>query len=69
MASMSRCIASARCGAGIRVRHTARDVEVMTVLRFHPGEIALSMGLKMTLMALLGAPPAAVPAFRTEPAR
>jgi len=46
-----------------RVHHTDRDVDVTTAVRFHPGEIALSMGLKMAIVALLGAPPASVVAF------
>lgn len=46
-----------------RVHHTDRDVDVTTAVRFHPGEIALSMGLKMAIVALLGAPAAAVVAF------
>lgn len=46
-----------------RVHHTDRDVDVTTALRFHPGEIALSMGLKMAFVALIGAPPASVIAF------
>ena len=46
-----------------RVHHTDRDVDVTTAVRFHPGEIALSMVLKMAVVALLGAPPASVVAF------
>jgi sterol desaturase/sphingolipid hydroxylase (fatty acid hydroxylase superfamily) len=46
-----------------RVHHTDRNVDVTTALRFHPGETALSMGLKMIVVALLGVPPAAVVAF------
>lgn len=46
-----------------RVHHTDRDVDVTTAVRFHPGEIALSMGLKMAIVVLLGAPPASVVAF------
>ena len=46
-----------------RVHHTDRDVDATTALRFHPGEIALSMGLKMGVVALIGAPPAAVIVF------
>lgn len=46
-----------------RVHHTDRDVDVTTAVRFHPGEIALSMGLKMAVVALLGAPPASVVTF------
>jgi sterol desaturase/sphingolipid hydroxylase (fatty acid hydroxylase superfamily) len=46
-----------------RVHHTDRDVDATTALRFHPGEIALSMGLKMAAVIALGAPPAAVILF------
>lgn len=46
-----------------RVHHTDRDVDATTALRFHPGEIALSMGLKMGAVVALGAPPAAVIVF------
>jgi sterol desaturase/sphingolipid hydroxylase (fatty acid hydroxylase superfamily) len=46
-----------------RVHHTDRNVDVTTALRFHPGETALSMGLKMIVVALLGTPPAAVVVF------
>ncbi len=46
-----------------RVHHTDRDVDVTTAIRFHPGEIVVSMGLKMAIVALLGAPAAAVVAF------
>lgn len=46
-----------------RVHHTDRDVDVTTALRFHPGEIALSMGLKMAAVIALGVPPEAVVVF------
>lgn len=46
-----------------RVHHTDRDVDATTALRFHPGEIALSMGLKMGAVVALGAPPASVIVF------
>ena len=46
-----------------RVHHTDRDVDVTTALRFHPGEIAFSMGLKMAAVIALGAPPASVIVF------
>jgi sterol desaturase/sphingolipid hydroxylase (fatty acid hydroxylase superfamily) len=46
-----------------RVHHTDRDVDVTTSLRFHPGEIALSMGLKMAVVVALGAPPDTVIGF------
>ena len=41
-----------------RVHHSDLAIDVSTGLRFHPLEIALSMGLKLGLVALLG--PAAV---------
>ncbi len=46
-----------------RVHHSDRDVDATTALRFHPGEIALSMGLKMGAVVALGAPPASVIVF------
>ena len=46
-----------------RVHHSDRDVDATTALRFHPGEIALSMGLKMAAVVALGAPAAAVIVF------
>jgi sterol desaturase/sphingolipid hydroxylase (fatty acid hydroxylase superfamily) len=36
---------------------------VSTGLRFHPGEILLSMAIKLAVVAALGAPPAAVLVF------
>ena len=45
------------------VHHADRDIDVTTGLRFHPGEILLSMLIKMAVVALLGAPVAAVIAF------
>lgn len=41
-----------------RVHHADRDMDVTTAIRFHPVEIALSMGLKIGLVYLLG--PAAI---------
>ena len=41
-----------------RVHHADRDMDVTTAVRFHPVEIAASMGLKIGLVYLLG--PAAV---------
>lgn len=41
-----------------RVHHADRDLDVTTAVRFHPVEIAVSMGLKIGLVYLLG--PAAV---------
>ncbi len=39
-----------------RVHHADRDMDVTTAIRFHPVEIALSMGLKIGLVYLLGPP-------------
>lgn len=46
-----------------RVHHADRDIDVTTAIRFHPLEIALSMGLKIGLVYLLGAPVLAVILF------
>lgn len=46
-----------------RVHHADPHVDVTTGVRFHPGEILLSMGIKMAAVALLGAPAAAVILF------
>jgi len=46
-----------------RVHHSDRDMDVTTAIRFHPGEIALSMMLKIGLVYALGAPALAVIAF------
>lgn len=46
-----------------RVHHADRDFDVTTGLRFHPLEIFLSMAIKITAIALLGAPPVAVLIF------
>jgi len=45
------------------VHHADRDIDVTTGLRFHPGEILLSVLIKMAVVALLGAPVAAVIIF------
>jgi sterol desaturase/sphingolipid hydroxylase (fatty acid hydroxylase superfamily) len=45
------------------VHHADRDIDVTTGLRFHPGEILLSMLIKMGVVAMLGAPVAAVITF------
>ena len=37
-----------------RVHHADRDMDVSTAIRFHPFEIALSMGLKILLIYALG---------------
>ena len=37
-----------------RVHHADRDMDVSTAIRFHPFEIAISMGLKILLIYILG---------------
>ena len=46
-----------------RMHHTDLEFDVSTGLRFHPIEILLSMLLKLTVIAGLGAPPQAVLIF------
>ncbi|MDQ0313801.1 sterol desaturase family protein [Amorphus orientalis] len=46
-----------------RMHHADLDIDVTTALRFHPIEIALSMGIKLALVALLGVPAVAVVVF------
>lgn len=46
-----------------RVHHADRDMDVTTAVRFHPVEIAASMGLKIVLVYLLGPAAVAVLAF------
>jgi sterol desaturase/sphingolipid hydroxylase (fatty acid hydroxylase superfamily) len=46
-----------------RMHHADLDLDVTTGVRFHPIEIALSMGIKLGLIALLGAPALAVLVF------
>ena len=46
-----------------RMHHADLDFDVTTGARFHPIEILLSMGLKLTVVAALGAPPIAVLVF------
>jgi sterol desaturase/sphingolipid hydroxylase (fatty acid hydroxylase superfamily) len=46
-----------------RMHHADLDIDVTTGVRFHPIEIALSMGIKLGLIALLGAPALAVLVF------
>jgi sterol desaturase/sphingolipid hydroxylase (fatty acid hydroxylase superfamily) len=46
-----------------RMHHADLEFDVTTGLRFHPGEIILSMLIKLTAVAVLGAPPLAVLAF------
>lgn len=46
-----------------RVHHADRDFDVTTAVRFHPVEIAASMGLKIGLIYLLGPPALAILCF------
>ncbi len=46
-----------------RVHHADLEVDATTGLRFHPGEVLLSMGLKLGVVVALGAPPVAVLLF------
>jgi sterol desaturase/sphingolipid hydroxylase (fatty acid hydroxylase superfamily) len=46
-----------------RVHHADRDFDVTTAVRFHPVEIAVSMGIKIGLVYLLGPSAAAVVLF------
>ncbi|MBK8908477.1 MAG: sterol desaturase family protein [Rhodospirillales bacterium] len=46
-----------------RMHHSDVDIDATTGIRFHPIEILLSMAYKMALVAILGAPAAAVVAF------
>jgi len=46
-----------------RMHHADLDCDVTTGARFHPIEILLSMGLKLAVVAALGAPPAGVLIF------
>lgn len=46
-----------------RVHHADPDFDVTTGTRFHPAEILLSMMIKLAVIAVIGAPPAAVLAF------
>jgi sterol desaturase/sphingolipid hydroxylase (fatty acid hydroxylase superfamily) len=45
------------------VHHSDMNIDVTTGVRFHPIEIILSMGIKMTAVILIGAPPASVLIF------
>jgi sterol desaturase/sphingolipid hydroxylase (fatty acid hydroxylase superfamily) len=45
------------------MHHADVDVDVTTGARFHPIEIALSLGVKFLVIVLLGAPPLAVLVF------
>jgi len=46
-----------------RMHHADLDIDVTTGLRFHPIEIVLSMGIKLAVVAALGAPALAVLVF------
>lgn len=46
-----------------RMHHADLEFDVTTGIRFHPVEILLSMGLKLGVVAALGAPPLAVLVF------
>ena len=46
-----------------RVHHADTELDTTTGLRFHPVEIALSLGIKLAVVALLGAPALAVFVF------
>jgi len=46
-----------------RMHHADLDIDVTTGARFHPIEILLSMGVKMAVVAALGAPAAGVVLF------
>ena len=46
-----------------RMHHAALDYDVTTGARFHPIEIAFSMGLRLMVVSSLGAPPLAVLIF------
>lgn len=46
-----------------RVHHADTEIDVTTGVRFHPLEIALSMGIKLGLIALLAIPPLGVLIF------
>ena len=46
-----------------RMHHADQEFDATTGLRFHPVEILISMGLKLTLVAALGPPALAVLVF------
>ena len=46
-----------------RMHHADLDFDVTTGVRFHPIEIMLSLGIKLAVVAALGAPPLAVLVF------
>ncbi len=45
------------------VHHTDLDIDVTTGVRFHPIEVILSMGIKASVVAVMGIPPLAVLIF------
>jgi len=45
------------------VHHTDQDIDVTTAVRFHPLEIILSLLIKFTVVAAIGAPPLSVLIF------
>jgi sterol desaturase/sphingolipid hydroxylase (fatty acid hydroxylase superfamily) len=45
------------------VHHTDRDIDVTSGLRFHPAEIVISLAIKLSVVAVIGAPPLAVLIF------
>lgn len=49
-----------------RVHHSDLDFDVTTGLRFHPGEVLLSIFIKLTAIVALGAPVLAVILFETS---
>jgi sterol desaturase/sphingolipid hydroxylase (fatty acid hydroxylase superfamily) len=46
-----------------RMHHTDPEFDVSTGIRFHPAEVMLSMGIKLAVITLLGAPAVGVLAF------
>jgi sterol desaturase/sphingolipid hydroxylase (fatty acid hydroxylase superfamily) len=46
-----------------RVHHSDRDLDVTTAIRFHPLEIALSMGIKIGLVYVMGPSAVAIVLF------
>ncbi|MEQ9490347.1 MAG: sterol desaturase family protein [Alphaproteobacteria bacterium] len=48
-----------------RMHHADQDIDVTTGSRFHPIEILISMGIKLAVISILGAPAVAVLIFET----
>lgn len=46
-----------------RMHHSDMDLDVTSAIRFHPIEIIISLGIKISLILLLGLPPLAVIVF------